>query len=66
MQIAKPVPTNAEKLAVVKAAFEARFGADQKSRTPEQWTNLVNQYGISFVCQTEKMKEKQVKKKMRG
>lgn len=66
MHIVKPEPTNAEKLATVKGAFEKMFGADQASRTPEQWRNLVGQYGMEQVKKTENMTEKQIKKKMRG
>lgn len=65
MEIVKPEPTNAEKLAVVKTAFEKMFGIDQTSRTPDQWRNLVGQYGMEQVKKTEKMTEKQIKKKMR-
>lgn len=65
MQIVKPEPTNAHKVAVVKEAFEKRYGKDQETRTPEQWRNLVGIYGMETVCKTEKMKEKEVKKKMK-
>lgn len=66
MHIVKPKPTHGEKLALVKEAFEKRFGVDTASRTPEQWRNLVSLYGMEQVCKTEKMKGKQVKKKMKG
>lgn len=66
MQIIKPNPTMKEKLETVKTAFEKRYGADNKTRTPEQWRNLVETYGIETVCSSESLKEKEVKKRMRG
>lgn len=62
----QPTPAQAEQIAKLKVEFEKSFGVDQVSRTPEQWNNLVRVYGMEQVCKIEKMKEKQVKKKMRG
>lgn len=61
-------PTAAQKaqIAELKKEFDKCFGVDQESRTLEQWRNLVGKYGMDMVKHTEKMSEKQIKKKMRG
>jgi hypothetical protein len=61
----QPSAAQKRQLATLKAEFEKAFGADQESRTPDQWRNLVGRYGMETVCKTEKMKEKEVKKKMK-
>lgn len=62
----QPTPDQEEQIVKLKVEFEKSFGVDQASRTPVQWQNLVRVYGMDAVCKTEKMKEKEVKKKMRG
>ncbi len=61
----EPTEAQQEQLAKLKVEFEKSFGVDQISRTPEQWQNLVRVYGMDRVKETEKMTEKQIKKKMR-
>lgn len=65
LKIITPEATQIEKYNAVKKAFEEKYGVDQL-RTALQWRNLVETYGMAAVCQTEKMKEKEVKKKMNG
>jgi hypothetical protein len=47
----------------VKAQFEQRYGIDQVRRSPEQWKNLVSDYGMERVCKIENMSEEAVKRK---
>jgi len=46
--------------------FEEKYGVDQKTRTQAQWKNLVNTYGIKNVAAKERMKESQVRSKIKG
>ena len=46
--------------------FEALYGQDSKTRTPEQWTRLVQKYGMSMVCTKEKMTVAEVMKKCKN
>jgi hypothetical protein len=46
--------------AEAKKVFEAKYGTDAKSRTPEQWRQLVKAYSMDVVMEKENMDAKQV------
>ena len=47
----------------VKVQFEKRYGIDQVRRSPEQWHNLVADYGIDRVARIENIAEAEVKRR---
>ncbi len=47
----------------VKMQFEKRYGIDQFRRNPEQWQNLVSDYGLERVARIENMNEAEVKRR---
>lgn len=42
----------------VRLAFEERYGSDPKTRTQQQWINLVDTYGLDRVCKNENLSKK--------
>ena len=48
------------------AAFEAKFGVNQISRTRKQWKALVNQYGFTTCIEKEGMTKAQIKAKCKN
>lgn len=47
----------------VKEGFEKRYGIDQVRRNPEQWSNLVADYGMERVVKIENLPEAEVKRR---
>lgn len=60
-----PDPTTQEKMAAVREAFEKRFGVDSKTRTKQQWKELINAYGLRTVARIEKTDPKSLKRKLK-
>lgn len=54
---------NPDKLADMKEKFELSFGTDRKTRTKEQWQNLVRVYGIDTVVQKEGLSKEVIESK---
>lgn len=61
----RPDPRNDAQMTKVKAEFETLYGVNSQTRNPQQWKNLVEQYGMTKICETEKLTPKQVRKKMK-
>jgi len=62
----KSVLTNDPKLMIkTKDSFEKAFGVNSATRSPRQWTRLVNTYGYETVMKTEKMTREEVERKMK-
>ena len=59
-EITTALASNPAVLAEKKLQFEKIFGIDSKTRTREQWANLVRVYGIAIVAQKEGLTEREV------
>lgn len=57
------MPSRGKKMALIKEKFEAVFGKDQASRTPEQWRNLVFTYGMDAVVRIEQLTKEEIIKR---
>ena len=62
----KSVLTNDPKLMIkTRESYEKAFGVNSATRSPQQWTRLVNTYGYETVMKTEKMTREDVERKMK-
>ena len=59
-EITTALASNPTILAEKKLQFEKTFGIDSKTRTREQWANLVRVYGIATVAEKEGLTEREV------
>lgn len=58
----KMAPEEQKKL---KDQFEEKYGADPKTRTRQQWVNLIATYGIERVALNENISINELKKKIK-
>lgn len=56
--------SNPQLLIKAKNSFEKAFGVNSATRSPQQWTRLVNTYGYETVMKTEKMTREEIEIKM--
>ena len=64
-KIKEGLMSNPKLLIKTRESYEKAFGVNSATRSPQQWTRLVNTYGYETVMKTEKMTREDVERKMK-